>query len=238
MLVAPLPNDLLNARLLEIQGWTREYREWRAWFARWNNRREPGVWSWSTRPRREKPYPPAWLASTCEVLLEDQGPLAEGCRALAEWRDDDYFALVAKEKIAQRRADLEAPRKTVWWQHVHLDALWPMTQSGSQAFGVFGTHMTLPLTRRVHVFLAPGAILMRLPSHDGGRTWSTATDWGFSFKVCDFTMPVMNRRATAHLNLARVWLLGAAGRQTSRDLYLAGFSLTFNPRADSTAATP
>ncbi|MGE5815332.1 MAG: hypothetical protein ACM36C_12655 [Acidobacteriota bacterium] len=232
LVLAPVPYGPMTERVIEVENWIHEYTEWRAWFTHWHNRRQPGVWSWSSRPRKPKPDPPGWLASTCDGLVEENSTLSEGCRVFAEWRDDDFFTLLAREKVAQARADLEAPQKTMWWQHVHLDAFWPLTQTGSHAYGVFGTHVTMPLTNRLQVFLTPGAILMRVPSNDGGQTWMTATDWGMSVRVFEFTMPGLHRPSTVHLNFARVWLLGG-GADLSGDLYLAGFSLTFNPRSRS-----
>jgi hypothetical protein len=228
--IAPALTSVPSERLVEVERWIRDYEAWRTWFVRWHNRREPGIWSWSTRQRKPRPDPPAWLPTTCESLLEDSGVLGHGCRVLAAWRDDDFFTMLARERIAQTRADREAPQKTVWWQRVHLDAFWPMTQSGSHAYGVFGTHVTMPLSRRVGVFLAPGAILLRVPTRGGGRTWMTATDWGMSVNLFDLRIPGLNRSGTVHLNFARVWLLGSAGADLSGDLYLAGFSMTFNPR--------
>jgi hypothetical protein len=223
---------LLDQRLVEASAWVDDYKEWKAWFAEWHNRSEPGVWSWSTRPRRPRPDPPSWLERTCEVSPTESS-MDEGCRLLAEWREDDFFAMLARERAAHARADLEAPQKTVWWQHVHVDAFWPMTQTGVHAYGVFGTHVTMPVGKRVQVFLAPGAILMRVPSRTGGGTWTTATDWGMSVSVARFIMPGLRRASTLHFNFARVWLLGSADPGLSGDLYLAGFSLTFNPREGS-----
>jgi hypothetical protein len=228
-----LAADSPERRLQEVQRWSREFQEWKAWFARWHNRREPG-WM-STKPRRPRPEPPAWLPAACGTLTEDEGPLADGCRALSEWRRDDYLALIETERLAQTRADLETPRRTVWWEHVHLDALWPMTQSGSSAYGVLGVHVTLHVTERVQLFLAPGAILMRVPTQDGSQAWTLATDWGFSYKMFDFTMPGLRRPSTLHVNLARVWVLGDANQLLNRELYLAGFSLTFNERSNAQA---
>ena len=83
----------------------------------------------------------------------------------------------------------------------------------------------------MQIFLAPGAILVRVPS-GAGDTWTPATDWGFSYRILDFTLPAMRRPGSLHLNLAKVWLLGH-DRLTSIDsgMYLAGFSLTFRPVA-------
>src|SRR5438552_347429 len=69
--VAEPPTEILR----ELQRWTAASDEWNAWFARWRNRREPGIWS--TRERRQPPVPPAWLPATCTAVLEDTGPWVE-----------------------------------------------------------------------------------------------------------------------------------------------------------------
>lgn len=111
-----------------------------------------------------------------------------------------------------------------------MDALWPMTQSGSSAFGVAGMHATMHLTKRLQVFMAPGMLLMRLPGLDGTETWSAATDWGFSYMLFHFRLPGLRHASSAHFNMARVWMLGANVAPMTGDMYVAGLSLTFRKR--------
>ena len=226
-LLAPL-SDSPAQQLLALQKWTTDYENWRIWYARWRNTREPG-WM-ASRGRRPRPDPPPWLPAACASLVEDSGPLVDGCREWELWRRDDFGADTMAQQVAQARADHESPRTSVWWEHIHLDAFWPMTQVGSNAFGVAGVHTTLPLTKRMQVFLTPGAILMRLPAISGGGTWSAATDWGFSYRLFDFRMPAVGRPSTLHFNMARVWVLGGGGVPMPGELYLAGFSVTFKSR--------
>jgi hypothetical protein len=215
-------------QLAELARWTREYQQWEAWFLRWRSRPEPGVWS--TRPRRQPPVPPAWLPEACTATAEEASPLADACRAWREWSSGDEGAGVVQQQVAQARSAHEAPRNTAWWEHVHVDGLWPMTQTGSNAIGVAGMHTTASLTKRLEVFLAPGAILMRVPSVTGGMAWSAATDWGFSYRLVNFRMPAMSRSSTLHFNMVRVWMLGRNALQTPGEMYLAGFSVTFTRR--------
>lgn len=215
-------------RLLAAERWTRDYEEWRAWHQQWRNRIEPG-W-FSSRARRPAPEPPAWLPAACASVPEDDGPLADACQAWREWNLDDATAAVMTQQVTQVRTTMEAPRKTLWWERIHVDALWPMTQSGTRAFGVAGVHATMHVSKRFQVFMAPGAILMRLPSLDGTQTWTAATDWGFSFSLVDFRLPGMQRPSTAHFNIARVWILGQHSLRAPGELYLAGLSLTFKQR--------
>jgi hypothetical protein len=219
--------QLLNT----LDRWTQDYDEWSAWFGQWRNRREPG-W-WSSRPRRVAPVPPAWLPGACVNAADEDGVLREACRALRDSERDlrDEAAAVAAQQAAQVRAQLESPQKSSWWSRVHVDAIWPMTRSGSSAFGVAGMHVTVPVGGRFQVFAAPGAILMRLPSVDGTPVLTAATDWGFSFRVTDFRLPGMRRANTLHFNMARVWLLDKTSTlQAPGDLYVAGFSFTFKKR--------
>jgi hypothetical protein len=181
------------------------------------------------RERRPAPVPPDWLPEFCERISEEEGPVADACRAWREWRSDDA-SLVITQQIAQARADIESPQKTKWWERIHIDGLWPMTRAGSSAFGVAGMHTTLHVTKRFQVFLTPGLILMRLPALDGTPTWSAATDWGFSYGLVDFRLPATRRPATLHLNFARVWVLGSTSLATTGEMYVAGFSLSFKQR--------
>jgi hypothetical protein len=222
------PAETPSQQISALERWTHDYDEWKAWFVKWRGRLEPG-W-FSAKQRRVAPAPPVWLPDACASLLEEAGPLAGACRAWREWLHDNDGTGLLVQQAAQTQKQQEAVPKTVWWEHVHVDALWPMTQSGSSAFGVAGMHTTLYVTKRMQVFLTPGAILMRLPAVSGGRTWSAATDWGFSYSLFDFRVPGMDRPSTLHLNMARVWVLGANGLTVPGELYLAGFSITFKRR--------
>jgi hypothetical protein len=217
-----------SVQLLAAERWTHDYAEWKAWYQQWRNRVEPG-WL-SSRARRPAPEPPAWLPAACASVLEDEAPLADACQAWREWRLDDATATLITQQVAQVRTNSEAPHKTLWWERVHVDALWPMTQSGTRGFGVAGVHATMQVSKRVQVFVAPGAILMRLPSLDGTQQWTAATDWGFSFSLFEFRFPGMRRPSTAHFNIARVWILGQQTARVPGELYLAGLSFTFKPR--------
>lgn len=216
------PGEILKV----LERWTADYDEWQAWFAQWRNRREPGLWS--TRERRPAPVPPVWLPQACEGGLEEEGTLGEACRALRAslqaLEDETAF------RAAQARANLESPQRTAWWSRVHLDGFWPMTRSGTSAFGIVGAHATMPVTRRFQVFVAPGVILMRLPGPDGRAQLTTATDWGFSYRLLDFRLPGFRRASSLHINMARVWVLGQSAVNAPGDLYVAGFSMTFNRR--------
>jgi hypothetical protein len=214
-------------QLAGIERWSRDYIAWKAWFGEWRNKREPSLFG--THSRRQRPDPPVEAFFACPLPSDDVGPLAQSCRLLDEWLRNDVAAEIITQQAAATRTRKENESKTIWWQHVHLDALWPMTQGTSGMYGVLGLHTTIDLTGRIELFLAPGAILMRVPGPSGNGEWKPATDWGFTYRLADFTMPRMRRPATLHVNLAKVWLFGGTENAAAaqNDMYLAGFSLTF-----------
>ena len=218
----------VDQEFVVLKKWTHDYQEWRAWYLQWRNRPEPGMLS--TRARREPPAPPAWLPAFCATLTEESGAGADACNAWREWQTNDMAASLMSEQIVQTRATVEKPHKTLWWERVHVDALWPMTRAGSNAFGVVGVHSTVHLTKRFQVFMAPGFILMRAPGLDGTQNWSAATDWGFSLRLFDLRVPIAGRPGSVHLNMARVWMLGNSNVASASETYLAGLSLSFKQR--------
>ena len=113
--------------------------------------------------------------------------LAEACRLVTEWNDDEGIALLRKEMTAARTQS-EAVHKTVWWEHVHFDALWPMTQLHGSVFGVVGMHATIEVAGRFQIFVAPGAILLNVPKDrfpaSGGRPPTGALPVGSPTSRC------------------------------------------------------
>jgi len=218
-------------RLIEMRQWMGAYEKWKEWNASWRNKREPG-WVHAARDRRVRPEPPAWLGAECtDVVFENAEIVADACRLWAEWNDDQLTAQVRQQTVSTRTQH-EAPSKTIWWEHVHLDALWPMTQWSSSVYGVLGVHATVEVAGRFQVFVAPGAILLNLPNGRNEREWRPATDYGFAYRLFDFTFPGTGRRASLHLNLAKAWVLGGPANVVQTSVDLAGFSVTLkrNPR--------
>jgi len=209
----------------ELKAWVEAFTRWQEWAAQWAGKRQPG-WFTGFRDRRDKPEPPAWLLDRCAVAGDDESDLLlHACGLLVDWRDD-YGT--AQARLARDLARIEKTTKTVWWEHVHLDVLWPAMQWQSRIYGVVGMHTTTTIGRRLQVFITPGAMLLNVPSRDGGRTWKFATNYGIGFRLFDFTWPGQ-RRATLHGNLAKAWVLsGLADAVSGRTMDFAGFSLTFN----------
>jgi len=225
--IIELPADVVRwgARLVELNQWIAEFDKWQQWNEVWGNKREPG-WL-KARERRQRPDPPAWLAAECsDAILQTDSVLAEGCRTLLVWNDDPTTAQL-RGQLASTRTQKEAPTRSVWWEHLHLDAMWPMAQTGSSVFGVLGVHATIDVAGRFQVFVAPGAIVLNMPTSDNRREWRPATDYGIAYRVVDFTLPGFERRATLHFNLAKAWVMAGPSNVIKSGITLAGFSVSF-----------
>jgi hypothetical protein len=224
---APLPglDGLeLESRMREAKRWVDDYTAWTRWNDEWRNRREPG-W-FGAKERRQRPEPPPWLAADCLELVSADGALATACELLKNAQDDIVTAELRGHATVQTTQE-EKPTKTQWWEHVHFDALWMMPQLHTSVFGVVGMHATMEVAGRFQVFVAPGAIVLNLPTPRGTREWKPATDWGIAYRVADFTFPGTGRRASLHLNLAKAWVFGGPANSIRTGLDLAGFSLSF-----------
>jgi hypothetical protein len=213
-------------QLAETQRWIAAYEKWRKSEEDWQKGRQQG-WLFSReREPRTRPDPPPWLASECaDVVFQNDEVMSEACRLWAEF-DDDASVVQSRRNAAAARAQKEAPTKTVWWEHLHIDAGWPMTEWRGSVFGVLGIHATVEVAGRFQVFVAPGAIMLNLPTDNGSREWRPATDWGIAYRCFDFTFPGTGRRASLHVNLARAWLMGGPANAFKSSVDLAGFSVT------------
>ena len=208
-----------------LQEWIKAFTEWQQWWAQWGNRPEPGVLT-SSRPRRAKPAPPAWLAGKCDEIFDPADPLVPACELLEAWREDN---VTAKRRAAQGAATQknETSPKTMWWEHLHVDLLWPATELRQSVYGVVGMHTAMTVKGRVQIFLAPGVMLLNLPAIDGSRMWKVAANYGIGFRLFDFTFPG-GRRASLHVNAAKSYLLlEPRDVIVSRSLDFAGFSISF-----------
>jgi hypothetical protein len=212
-----------TGRLEELRAWVAEFSAWQEWSDEWLNKREPG-W-FGARARRQKPDPPVWLDAECSQVIEAEGVLLQGCDLIDIWKDPNSARL--RDRQVTTRLQRESPTNTRWWEHVHLDLFWPMTQLGTSAYGVVGTHVTMEVTDRFQIFVAPGAMLMNLPTKTGARRWTPATDWGFSFRIVDFQIPGYERLASLHVNVAKAWILAGSEGFARSSIDLAGFSITF-----------
>jgi len=201
----------------QLRAWLSEDSEWKAWYEKFRNRPERG-WA-GYEDRRKRPEPPLWLEAECASLLDAEGLLGAACDLLQELKT----GIPAKPPALPYR---EEPPKTIWWEHVHLDALWPMAQWQSNVYGVVGVHATITVKGRFQLFVAPGAILLNLPN-GRSRDWQPATDWGVAFRLTDFRFPGTGQWVSLHFNFAEAWLLTGQPAMAKSKIELAGFSFTF-----------
>jgi hypothetical protein len=162
-----------------------------------------------------------WLEDACELLSADEN-LARPCRLLAIWHEDPVTTM-NRQTSAAAVIQKEAPTKTAWWRHAHLDAMWSTTQSNVTAFGLLGAHVTMEVEGRLQVFVTPGIMLVSVPGLAGDRELTPATDWGITYRL--FTVG----QSTIHFNLVHAWLLASKANLVNPHMTLAGFSFSFRP---------
>src|SRR5215510_14048351 len=111
---------LTQENFQQADAWAHDFAEWQKWADKWFNRRQPGLLSASV-DRSQRPDPPVWLADVCPLLADD-ARLKRPCELLDDWRQDP---LAPKSLHAAAAATLqkEAPTKSVWWRHLHVDGL-------------------------------------------------------------------------------------------------------------------
>jgi len=219
--VVPQPLELVisQQQIDELAQWTRDFIEWQTWSDRWLGRHQPGFFV--PAKREKKPDPPVWLSDACGLLSADED-FTRGCALLAAWRDDLATTKYRRYAATTQQRE-EAPVKTFWWQHVHVDGLWSTTQSNAMVFGLFGAHLTVEVEKRLQIFVAPGIMLVSVPSYYGGRDLATATDWGITYRLFNVG------RSMVHFNLVHAWVLGSQPNLTAGNMTLAGLSVSFRP---------
>ena len=215
----------ITERQAELERWIEEFSDWKRWDATWGNRRQPG-WFRASTARKQRPDPPAWLFGHCDALVDDSDIFAEGCTLLAEWSADYGTAHLANARAVTTNAQEEEER-TKFWEHLHLDMMWPAMQSGVSLYGVVGMHATTSVQGRFQIFVAPGIMLLNVPTRNGARAWKAAANYGIAFRLFEFTFPGTERRALLHVNLAKAWLFSAGPNVSSRSTDFVGFSMTF-----------
>jgi hypothetical protein len=215
------PDDAIRRRA-QLDAWVADFLDWKAWMAQWGGRREPG-WFTESRTRRPRPDPPVWLFDRCNDSLPESGDLANACTLLAEW-SVDYATAQALAAPATISSGDEDTGKITWWEHLHLDVGWPALQTG--IYGVVGTHASTNVGGRLEVFVAPGAMLLNIPTRNGARAWKLAANYGIGYRLGEFRFPG-NKHALLHVNLAKAWLLAAGPDVSTKSTDFVGFSITF-----------
>jgi hypothetical protein len=209
----------------EAEQWVRDYTAWKDWSDQWRNRRQPG-WFTGYKDRRDAPIPPPWLADRCTSVLEDSDPLMQACTLLREWTDG-FAATQLRTANASAVAQKEDESNTTWWEHLHVDLLWPAMQWRTSMYGVIGMHAATTVKGRFQAFVAPGMMVLNLPSRSGARTWKVAANYGIGYRLFDFVFPG-GRLASLHVNAARAWVVSdVTDVVTGRTVDFAGFSVTF-----------
>ena len=219
LLVGPDDSAMQFHSRADIDDWVRDFKAWKEWAAQWRNRREPG-WFTQSRQRRQRPDPPEWLTDECAAPAEERVHIAEACGLLVEWRSD----AVAQATAAAAGAE-DDEGNTTFWEHLHLDVGWPALQANN-LIGVVGVHATTSVRGRLEIFIAPGAMLLNVPTVDGNRAWKVATNYGITYRLGQFRV-FSGPRAVLHLNLAKAWLLDAGETVQTKSTDFIGFSMTF-----------
>jgi hypothetical protein len=209
----------------ELKKWVDEFSEWKQWAGRWRNRREPGLLSGS-RERRPRPDPPDWLFDHCGSGIDGSDESEEACTLLAEWSAPNAIVQAATTRATATQAS-EDSDNTTWWEHLHLDGGWPAMQAN--IYGVIGVHATTHVKGRFEIFLAPGAMLVRVPTKGGGHAWKVATNYGITYRLTGFALPG-GRRALLHVNLAKAWLFAMGDIPTDSTDFI-GLSMTFKKKS-------
>src|SRR4051812_14596700 len=139
--LAALDGVVWEQQLAEARAWIADYQKWRQSEADRQSGKQQG-WLFSHGERHERPDPPAWLAVECaDVIFSDDELMSNACRLWADWHDD-LTVVQVRQTAAAAVVQKEKPTKTIWWEHIHFDALWPMTQWRGSVFGVLGMHAT------------------------------------------------------------------------------------------------
>jgi hypothetical protein len=222
---SPSPSQI-EQRTRELERWIRDYRKWQEW--RHQSLKKGSI---ALSDRKPQPQPPMWLVDDCRDTATVPGTLhSQACDLLTGWNDDDVTGDL-RYQAATGPTQREAPTKTIWWEHVHWDAFWPVMSSESSVVGVLGAHVTVEIEGRFQVFMTPGVILLNVPTAGGTREWKPATDWGVAYRLFDFRVPMTRRPASFHVNFVRAWMLGNVGNLNFKSsVDLAGFSVTFKKR--------
>jgi hypothetical protein len=217
----------LAIRRNELRKWIADFSDWKQWAERWRNRRQPGVFS-SSRERRPRPDPPDWLFGYCESGIDGSDEGEAACTLLTEWSAPNASTQTASARAAATQAS-EDSDNTTWWEHVHLDGGWPAMQANLSIYGVIGVHATTHVKGRFEIFLAPGAMLVRVPVRGGGHAWKVATNYGITYRLGGFTLPG-GRRALLHVNLAKAWIFAMGDLPTDSTDFI-GLSMTFKKKS-------
>jgi hypothetical protein len=83
----------------------------------------------------------------------------------------------------------------------------------------------------MQAFMAPGILLVSVPSVFGTRELSPATDWGVTYRLFNVG------RNTVHFNFVHAWMIGNRATLLHSNMNLAGLSVSFR-RSDAAKRRP
>jgi hypothetical protein len=110
-------------------------------------------------------------------------------------------------------------------RNLHYDGGWTTGPNGSQAYGLFGTHLTLARAGRVHLWGPPGMLVVRRPE----RKIEVKMTWGVDVFLAELPLPFGSHRLPLYVSFAKVF--GAPEQQAlqhkvNAGLDMLGFSVT------------
>ena len=76
---------------------------------------------------------------------------------------------------------------------------------------------------------AVGVMLVMMPDGNGGHAWKPATTLSVGYQICDFVPPLVKKRASLHINIARTHIVGLRDEplvSQSANVNFVGFSLS------------
>ena len=166
---------------------------------------------------REPPAPPAWLPGFCtDSALHDEDTVL-ACRLVEDPRapDESLPGRLEAERLAAERP----PKRSTFFERLHIDGLWTTTAVDGRSYGLIGSHLTLVDVGRVQVFGPPGVLLLSVPDGKGSRRMELGYTWGVSVRLMDVRL-FASRDMTLFLNLTKVWV-GRGGQAYD----IVGFSI-------------
>lgn len=200
----------------ELSAWLRSMKEWRAFDARWSNRPARDGWGRIVK-ERTPPAPPAWLPEFCTVSANENEETALACRLVEDPRAPAESLPGRRE--AERLAAERPPKRSRFFERLHIDGLWSTTAVNGRSYGIIGSHLTLVDVGRVQVFGPPGVLLLSVPDGKGSRRIELGYTWGVSVRLMDVRL-FASRDMTLFLNLTKVWA-GRGGQAYD----IVGFSI-------------
>ena len=219
-------------RLDELALWLRQYHAWEAWFEQWGNRVARNFDDQPLWQRRHRPEPPVWLEEACADYLFADQLLVSACSILSHWDDEPLRILQRRRSTVVRSGGTVGDKvvKTSFFQRVHLTGLWMRAQYPAAAvYGIVGMQVSVIEIGR-YTLPAVGVMMVMIPDGEGGHDWKPATTLSVGFRICDFVPPLMKKRASLHINIARTNIHGVQDERVLPSMSFNFFGLSVSGR--------